>query len=317
MTPLLIMASCIWALAHAIDVSIINTIPDLLGSLPLGSFGLAALFCAVSFWAVARYDALAHRHFDTDTKTAQAHRCRFAAIAVAQTVGFGVVTGAAVRWRILPHLTMARALQLSSFVSITFMLSLGFLTALTYTFLSAPAWLTAPSVLALITLPLGFLWLSFAPLGAALRQKRVIPSIWASRAIVGWAALDVSAAAMALYLLIPSAELSFATFLPVFLMALGAALLSGSPGGLGPFELVLLSLLPNVPAPELVVGIVAFRALYYACPAIIGALTMTRPLQAEPRLPTQQSTCLQTREFGILAQNGGHILRRSSGEFAF
>lgn len=254
MTPLLIMASCIWALAHAIDVSIINTIPDLLGCLPLGSFGLAALFCAVSFWAVARYDALAHRHFDTDTKTAQAHRCGFAAIAVAQTVGFGVVTGAAVRWRMLPHLTMARALQLSSFVSMTFMLSLGFLTALTCTFLSAPAWLTAPSVLALITLPLDFLWLSFAPLGAALRQKRVIPSIRASRAIVGWAALDVSAAAMALYLLIPSVELSFATFLPVFRLALGAALLSGSPGGAGPIRISAAKLVTKRASPRIGCG---------------------------------------------------------------
>ena len=49
-------------------------------------------------------------------------------------------------------------------------------------------------------------------------------------------------------------------------------MLSGAPGGVGPFELVLFSLLPSVPTPDLIAGIVVFRALYYAGPALIGVL---------------------------------------------
>ncbi|MCB1329671.1 MAG: hypothetical protein KDK28_09575, partial [Maritimibacter sp.] len=53
-----------------------------------------------------------------------------AAIAVAQTIGMGTLTGALVRWRLLPGLGLAGALRLSVAVSLSFLAAWAVLTAL-------------------------------------------------------------------------------------------------------------------------------------------------------------------------------------------
>ena len=57
----------------------------------------------------------------------------------------------------------------------------------------------------------------------------------------------------------------------------------GTPGGAGPFEVVLLSLLPAGPSEPLLAGILAFRLVYYLVPALVGAaLAIRGPRQAAP-----------------------------------
>ena len=317
--PFGIMGACIWLLATRVDASTLTQLPSAIRAVPLSLCFMAAGFAALSFWAVARYDGVAHRHFQTGVKAQQARISGFAAIAIAQTAGFGILTGAAVRWRMLPDLGLSVALHLSTLVSITFMLALAFLTALACLILPAPAWLSWPAAGVAFLLPTALLTFSFAPLGAPLRHRLRLPSLRASGAILGWAALDISAAAAALYLLIPATDIGFAVFLPAILLALGAAMVSGAPGGVGPFELVLFSLLPSVPTPDLIAGIVVFRTLYYAAPALIGVLMVflpspssqqAAPPPAFPRLPDLKP------EIGILAQNGGRLVHHDHGAFA-
>ncbi|KIN61202.1 DUF2156 domain containing protein [Sulfitobacter noctilucae] len=317
--PFLIMGISLWVLGGVLDAGVVATLPASIRSLPVPLLVLATAFCAVSLWAVAAYDGLAHRHFQTGTNSKLARTSGFAAIAIAQTVGFGIVTGAAVRWRMVPALGLAGAMRMSVFVSLTFLTALGVLTALACLILPAPDWTTLPALVFLVVLPLAFLILSFAPVCTVMRNRAPLPSLRAVCAILGWTTLDVMAAALALFVLIPTPELHLASFLPVFLLALGAAMLSGAPGGVGPFELTLIGLLPQVPAADLITGIVVFRTLYYAVPALLAvALAFTARKPAQQPVSTNDPTpdFPLTAELGILAQNNGHVHTHEAGNFA-
>ena len=62
----------------------------------------AGVATGVSFWAVGRYDAVLHRHLSTNVADRRSRRAGICAIAVSQTIGMGVITGAILRWRMLP-----------------------------------------------------------------------------------------------------------------------------------------------------------------------------------------------------------------------
>ena len=317
--PFIIMGGSIWLVQDRLEPGVWDSLPGAALATPLPLVAIALLLTCLSFWAIARYDRLAHRHLRTGIAEGRASLSGFAAIAIGQTVGFGILTGAAVRWRMLPQLGLGTALRLATLVSITFMLALGFLTALSCLLLPAPSWALPGALLAAVLLPFALLAISFAPLAAPLRHRIRVPSLRTCGAILGWAALDVTAAALALYCLISLPELSFAVFLPAFLLALGAAMLSGAPGGVGPFELVLLTLLSDVPATELVSAIIVFRLIYFALPALLGVALVFLPARAAPDAATCR-TAPRPRaalpELGILAQNGGKIVEHDRGAFA-
>jgi phosphatidylglycerol lysyltransferase len=307
LAPLGITAACLWLLRAALDPASVLAVPDLLRDLPMGRLAGALLCCLLSFWAIGRYDAVAHRHFVTGISGPQARASGTIAIALAQTLGFGILTGAAVRWRMLPALAPLDGLRLSTFVAVTFLGAWAALTAAAVLVLPAPAWTAAPAFAVLVALPAGLYLVLILPH----HHSRVqLPSLCSLRAIAGWTAIDLLAAALMLYLLLPDIPLGFAAFLPVFLLAFGAGLLSGAPGGIGPFELICLGLLPQLPPAQLLAGIIAFRALYYALPAVIAALCLLRPLRPQRRIPPPGKgppRSVTRAEVGLIRQNGGWI----------
>jgi phosphatidylglycerol lysyltransferase len=80
------------------------------------------------------------------------------------------------------------------------------------------------------------------------------------------------------WLLLPSGvNIPFFALLPIFFIATGVGVVSGVPGGVGPFEVMCLTLLPvNQPEPVLA-AIFGYRLVYYFLPALLAvALLMTR-----------------------------------------
>jgi phosphatidylglycerol lysyltransferase len=230
----------------------------------------AMLATWASFRAVAGYDVALHRHLGTGLAAAPAGRAGFAAIAIGQTVGLGVVSGALVRWRMLPDLGLAGALRLTLTVALSFLAAWGVLTLVVLALVSDPP----VSRFALV----GLLLVPFA-VGAGLVWPRPwVPNLMTQGRLLSLAAVDCLGAGLALWLLLP-VDLGFAAFLPVFLLALGAGLVSGAPAGLGAFEIVLVGLLPGSGAEALLAGLLAWRLIYYALPALAGAgvALLTRP----------------------------------------
>ena len=238
-----------------------------IGTVPLA---MALVATAISFWAVAGYDQAWHRHLRTGVAPARARRAGFAAIAISQTVGMGVVTGAMIRWRMLPELGLMTATRLSLLVALSFLMAWAMVTSLVlWTLPGAPYAALGPWGLAcvLAALAAGLVAGLVAGLGTGLNW---MPNLFTTARLAVLAAVDCLAAGVALWCLIPG-DLGLATFLPAFLLALGAGLVSGSPAGLGAFEIVLLALLPTELQADVLAGVVAWRVIAYGLPALAGA----------------------------------------------
>ena len=315
LVPLVIAAVCLRVLFQRVDSYDLGSLTAGLDAIAPIQWAGAIAATYVSFWALGRYDAVAHRHFGTGIRSATARRAGAIAIAFSQSVGFGVLSGTFARWRLVPGLSVGQAARVTVFVAVTFLLALGALLSLTV--LVTPLapdgrWLGALG----IALALGLLGLAFAcpviRLGAwSLR----LPSLPALGAIALWTVVDTAAAGLALWLLIPAeTALPFHALLPAYLAALAVALLSGAPGGVGPFELCLLALLGPLGEPELLTGMIAFRMVYFAAPALIGGAALLRaPSDARqlraPRHDRSLPGDAARVETGVLRQNRGRVLR--------
>lgn len=248
-------------------------------------WGIAAVATAMSFWVIGRYDAVIHRHLATKSPNSTAIRAGIAAIAVSQTTGFGLFTGALARWRLLPDLGFLQCTQISAAVAASFFAGLATVLSITSLILEIPIY-GLPSETLWVKLVLlapfvGFfalVWASlFQPHVAFKSRKLHWPSLHAIFAITGLVAADTLAACGALYALLPpDLGVSFSHFYPAFLIAFAAALISGTPGGVGPFEITLLLAFPTIPAETLIGAILAYRLIYYAVPALLGALVLAQ-----------------------------------------
>lgn len=291
-------------------------------------WGLALAATAISFLAVARYDVIAQRHFQMNRSARQAMSVGATAIGLGQTLGAGALVGTFVRWRMMPDLSFRDSARVTAFVTVTFMAALSVTIALAALVLPTPhvpRYLPhAILLVAFVVTVVAFVFPVFSRQG----QRFCLPTLPAIGALMVLCLTDTVFAALALYVLLPpDLALSFATLLPVFLIALGAAIFSGTPGGVGPFELTLLALLPHLPEPALLGGVLAFRTLYYAVPALLAGAVFMRHL-LRPRLaplPRHDRAYLALgdsplsadgrAELGVIRQNGGALLSCAAGRY--
>lgn len=259
-------------------------------------WGLAAAATMISFWAVGHYDAVLHRHFATGLPENQTRRAGICAIALGQTIGLGVVTGAVIRWRLLPEQSFAAALRLTVAVAISFLAGWAVVTAAVLVALPrAPA---KECALAVLVLAAGLCVLCICARPTRIKAPNMFTLSW----LLGLCAVDTGAAALAFYLLCPNAtHIPFVAVLPAFLLAYGAGLLSAAPGGVGAFELTLVALLPALPAADLLGAVLAWRLLYYAIPALLAAAITFRGPKTNPEPMDKTMVCVQP---GSCAQNG-------------
>ncbi|MGB8813446.1 MAG: hypothetical protein WCC57_09690, partial [Paracoccaceae bacterium] len=253
-----------------------------IGTVSVTQWGLAALATAISFWAVGQYDAALHRHYGTGVPSNVASRAGVAAIAVSQTLGLGVVTGAILRWRMLPGIDLWAATRMTFAVTVSFLAGWAAVTAMTLLILPQAPFKFLSLIVLTAVLGLTALCLIAPTLTLRGRIFRLPNGFTLSRVLV-LTAVDTGAAALALFALCPpDLAMPFTTLLPAFLIALGAGLVSGAPGGVGAFEVTLLALLPTAPEAPLLAAILAYRAIYYAIPAVAGAgLTAWGPSEAD------------------------------------
>lgn len=227
----------------------------------------------ISFWAVGRYDDAVHRHLATGVPAAQARRAGVCGIALSQLLGMGVVTGTLVRWRMLPSLSLLQAGRLTLAVSLLFLAGWALVTAGAVLALGGPFQPVAVLVLALWA---AAMLLALRPP----RRLRALPNVLTLGRVAGLAAVDCLAAGLGFWCLWPGAP-DLAALLPGFLMALGAGLMSGTPGGLGAFELTLMAQLPDMAEAPLLAAVLAWRVVYFLVPATLALMALLRgPLAA-------------------------------------
>ena len=117
-----------------------------------------------------------------------------------------------------------------------------------------------------------------APRTLGLRWKWLRFTIPARRDFVAQIALaivDVIAAGLALWALLPHAQVGFGEFITVFSAAMLLGMIGHTPGGVGVFEAsMVFALGGSVQTPEMVAALLAYRAIYFGLPLILSAAVM-------------------------------------------
>ncbi|KJZ20049.1 phosphatidylglycerol lysyltransferase domain-containing protein [Loktanella sp. S4079] len=261
-----------------------------------------AAACAtwVSLRAVGQYDAIWHEILRTGVPAHRAAASGTTAVAISQSLGFGAITASLARLRLLPQLTLWQITQLSAAISITFM------TCWALYALIATWWLGTYSGLS-PTWVVSIACASVALLAAAIFGKDRLGGTLTLRHIgrlMGWTMGDIFFATLALYVLIPAdAGVGFATVLAAFIIALGAGLMSNSPGGAGAFDLTIITLLNG--QEELVAALIAFRLIYYVIPALIAAISLAWPTKSAVNCGTGPALWTLTHQTGDLLHIAG------------
>lgn len=282
--PVAALGASVWILTKRLEVVELSHVLDaVLAVSPLGWVGaIAATWLSLA--AVGQYDAILHRVLNTGISPRIARRTGLIAISIAKTAGFGTLVSALVRWRSLPNWSLWEAARFSLRVSFSFLLLWSLLAALAVAF-----WTAAPKTA--VWAAAGGL-IVFGIVAGAPPLRGLVFKLIPKRAFLPLftaALVDTVFAAVALACLLPAASDVGLAIYPIYLLALGAALATGAPGGLGAFELVLLALMPHPDQAALIGAILAFRIIYYLCPAFLGLAGLLRsavPLVHEPRPPS-------------------------------
>jgi uncharacterized membrane protein YbhN (UPF0104 family) len=288
-----------WALRR--ELSGLN-VADLLRQ--LRSYGVVhlaiGLACtAGSFVALGVVELLALAYVERDERVPRrvGMTTAFVANAFSQSIGLALLTGGAVRLRAYARyqLDAADVARVSAFVTLT--VTLGLLATGAGAFLAS----TAPLLLGRVALsvhPVGIVLalIVLAYLGWSLLGSRETigrggwqirrPTLPLAARQIALASLDWLLTGTILFFVLPPAlGIGYGTALRVYLVAQTVGVLSHVPGGVGVFELLVLTLLAPVTGPEqraaAVASLVVFRALYYLLP-LVAALTIATIAELRP-----------------------------------
>lgn len=315
---ILVMLTCLVVVTRQSDQIDVEQISTLLGGLTLWQWLAAAGMTGLSFLAVGQYDALFHRWLRSGVSDSQAITSGATAIALAQTLGFGLATGSLARWRLLPNLSVVQAIKITNYVSFSFMIALGIAVGLLV--------LLSCTEVSSLTLTLSFsslaVFLGLCVLSLWVPKWLVfnIPPLGLMSRLFVLTMLDISCAAVALWVLLPDPlAMPVMVFLSAYAISLGAGLLAGTPGGIGPFELCLVALLPFAPEAEVITAVVAFRLIHYAIPACLAAclITFFKPTVApEPcNAPSRPQTNKRAEAIGLAGLPGNAVAALASGHW--
>ena len=260
-----------------------------LAATPWSTVALSAGFTGVSFLALSLYDVLAVRRVVpgrvSDRFAAFAGATGFA---IANAVGFHVLVGGPIRYRIYAAagLDVADVGRIVGLSVLTFWLGMAAVVGAVLLFDPAGIPLlqfVAPRIDRLAggailgALALFVLWLSTGAREITLFGWRLmLPRGGSAILQIAIGAIDIAAAAGALYVLLPAdVAPGLAVFTILFITAVVAGSASHAPGGLGVLEATILLGLGAGDRPDVIAALLAFRIIYYVLPMAIAGLALT------------------------------------------
>ena len=274
--PLGVTGLCIWWISQSAGLPTWDELTRAFSEIGLFNWIIAYGFTALSLSAVAGYDAVWHRVLRTGISRQLARRSGFMAVAPGQALGASAFIGAFIRWQVVGPMTVRTTGMLTACVALSFIMMWGILTALASAIFAHNAYVLVAGLGAIAVMAGAWALWRMDVIPARLTDKLsdlAVPqnSDWAWLMIC--AAVDTLAAAAALWVLLPdSVTIGLWHLYPIYMAALGAALLSNTPSGLGPFDLAILAAFATANAPEIMISLIAFRVVYYATPAMIAAV---------------------------------------------
>lgn len=260
---------------------------DALGRLGAREIALALLFTALSFGALALYDISALAFIRRKLPLQNVLFTSFVAYSIGNIVGFGALSGGAIRFRAYSRMGLAPGdiARIVAYVTLSFSLGLLLLCALSALAVApeiapvagiSPDWLRAGALAVLAGLGLlllltrGGRTLSVGPLRLTLPDTRTASQQFLISAV------DMAASASVLYVLLPGLDMPWPLFFAVYAAAVGVGILSHVPAGLGAFEAIMIAGLGgSIGVEELLGGLVAYRLVYHIGPLILAVALLT------------------------------------------
>jgi glycosyltransferase 2 family protein len=263
-----------------------------------GSIALAAVLIAVSYASLTIYDLLALRLIGRgDIPYRIAALASFTSYPIAHGVGVVLPVSSAIRYRIYaPHgIGVGDVARICFLTGLTFWL--GNLSALGLSMLAAPDAIglithlpgiavqgLAATVLAVIMAYVVLTWSGTRLLGVR-RWSVALPTGRLVFAQIGLGIVDLGAAALAMYVLIPAdMHVEVARVVVVFITATLLGFASHAPAGIGVFDATILMGLGHENKEQLLAALLLFRLFYHLTPfvlalALFGAVEGVRAMQ--------------------------------------
>ncbi len=243
----------------------------------------ALLAAALSYVGLIGRDALALRYLGLRPPRSIVWLSAFIGSAMGNALGFGTLTGGAVRYRILGAAgarkgQVARLMLLTGAAFILGLVLFGGLSVL----------LTAPMLHRAARLPVVLLRGSGAlAVAVALgiiafhgrvrtgwRWGRVALDLPDRRFLIGqlgFIAVDLLGAGLCLWAVLPAIGTGFPTFMAVYIAALLLGVIGHTPGGIGVFDaLIIYTLGHGAPAGAVVAALLVYRSVYFVLPLLVS-----------------------------------------------
>lgn len=251
-------------------------------ALPVGALLLAGLFTVLALAALATYEVVMLRSLRPGLAAARPALTGLIAYPVGHAIGFGALSGGAIRYRLyqpvgLGPIEVGRVIVLSA---LPYAAGLGVLCA---TALALAAAAAAPalglSTAAATAIGAVLLLTHVGYVAMILRVRGPLKLRWfeaelPSPRLTAWqyalGIAEVLCAVAVLYVLLPAGAPGFLPFVAIYVVAILAGLLSSVPAGLGVFESMLLLLLRDLPAESLLGAVLAYRLIYELLPFLLG-----------------------------------------------
>ena len=276
------------------DISFV-TVWASLAAIPPHRYLLAGLSTLVAYAALAWYDRIALLHLGVHhISWLFVSVCSFTTYALSHNIGASVFSGALVRYRAYTSkgLSAPQVAVLVALCSFTFGLGTillgGLVLSINPGLLSRLEgaglhnWLTNPTAARVLGLALlGFVALYVV--GSLMHLKPITifkfrldyprPAVMVRQLVA--APLELLGAAGIIYFALPAhLEPSFLTVLAVFLASFSAALASHAPGGLGVFEIIFITAMPDIPKPDVLAALLIFRFFYLLIPFMMALVVV-------------------------------------------
>ncbi|MBH0237629.1 bifunctional lysylphosphatidylglycerol flippase/synthetase MprF [Methylobrevis albus] len=257
-----------------------------LAAIPASALLLAVLATAVSFLALGAYDVVAVRSVAGDRVDARvAMAAGSMGYAVSNALGFPLLTGGALRWRIYAAEGLGAG-DIAAVVALSwFALMAGVVALVSLALVADPAGIrlwpwhdvrieVAAGGAGLALLAAAVTWLATGARRLTVgRVDLALPSGRAALAYLAAGLVDLAAAAAALWVLLPTgSQGSLAGFAFTYVAAIVLGIASHAPGGLGVFEATMVAGLGLGDRPEALAGLVAYRLIYTVLPLGLAAL---------------------------------------------
>jgi len=286
--PALLGAALLFGALYAVQKEFrhlrLEDIGRAVNDIPPRALALGFLFTVLSYGVLTIYDRLATIYVGHRVMYARVAFASFCAYALSHNLGFGAVSGGAVRYRLYGHwgLTPLQVAKMVAFCSLTF--GLGGLViggavlliepqAIPFFGHHLPHAALRGAGAVLLGVVLGYVIVAHLCGGMRLFGRSTeLPSGRMALAQVALATSDVAISASVFWMLLPHVPgLSWPIFLGVYVASYAAGVAASVPGGLGVFDsAVLFGLAPFLAAPQIVGAIVVFRLYYYVIPLFLA-----------------------------------------------